>query len=257
MNKEESLNNEAASTLLGLQGFATVFRQAMAKAPVSISPQAAQVVSEIASQEVAKAVGSQSYTRPQRIFASKVSELSTQAKHDIQQGNAKFSDGERYIAHRLLSAAGTEELLRNKPQAEVGVTNFDEGRMPAGSNLLVSAIALEFGSHATETNVDNIHYSNVVDAGGIPTSLMNAEIEISANGKIIVPSIPVSKFFSANGAAMGNNQGRRVVEIEAPKLIKENDIVGITLRKPANGTLGAVANNFVKVSLIGPETSTK
>lgn len=247
------LDVSAQSTLLGL-GNAQI--QAEAREQGVRDPKAISFAKVVA----ARAVADSTYSRDQKIAANKANELNEQFKKDIMSGKATFFDGERYAAKLVTGATGLDEILDSSQNAKVGITNFEEARMPNNSNLLLAAMAIEYGQTTAasgDDNPDQAEYGNIFDAGGnVPLAILNAEIEVKSGGEVILPYTSVSKFFGVNGAALGDAQGRRVVQLSSPKLIKGGDEVQITLKKPDNGGLTA-ENDFIKVSLIGPEIMRK
>ena len=256
MNQEE-MNEDVQDTLLGLGEIDNEIGRVSKKMGIQMTPQIRRFARSVASKRSGAVARNRYLTREQAIFAAKVKELPAQTVKDLQSGAAHIVDGNRYIAVRVTSATDTQEVLRNAPNAAVGITNIEDGRMPSTSNMLLSAVKVEIANHATKTDADDVEYTNIFDAGGLPSTFQNGEIEIQANGKIILPSTPLAKFFSVGGAAMVDNGGAVEVPLNAPKMIPAGAKVAITLRKPANGTLFAAGNSFAKVTLLGPETTTK
>lgn len=256
MNKDE-ITLQASTQLLGLGAMLNVnrFRDLVAKSKVQLSPAAENVAVNFAAERVAEAVADSSYTRGQRIMATKVAELPQQTQIEVAKGRAKFSDGRRYIAALITASGGTTELMRSAPEEEIGVTNFDKGDMPSGVNLLAEGVAIEYGFHATKTNPADITYSNVLDADALPTAIANSEFEVVTDTGVIVPSTLTNTFIATNGTAMGTEKGIRVVKFDAPRLIIEKKRVNINIRTP-KGIALPTGNHFLRVSLVGPEIST-
>lgn len=252
----EEVNENVQDALLGLGEIDAEINSISKKMGVKMSPEMKRVTRSVAARRSRSVATNRYLTRDQAIFAAKVKELPAQTVKDLRSGSAHIVDGNRYIAVAVTSATDTQEVLRNAPNAAVGITNIEDGRMPSTSNLLLSAVKVEIANSALST-ADAVEYSNVFDAGGLPSAFQNGEIEIQANGKIVMPSTPLAKFFSVGGVAMVDNNGAVVVKLNAPKMIPAGAQIAITLRKPANGALFAANNTFAKVTLLGPETTTK
>lgn len=241
MNKVEL---QAQSVLLGIDD--SVLSADLAAKGVN-SPS----VMEVVKKHVAKVAGN-NYTRDQKIAATKVGELPEQAQAEIARGVSKFHDGVRYIAGQLGAVQGTTELLRSAPNEAVGITNLDEGRMPAGFNMLVTGIALETGASGTDDNAATIKYSNIGSTGDFDAVILNSEIEITAGGKTILPSRPASDFFSIGESGQAGENGKRIVYLSAPRWIKSQEKIEVTFRQPGAGAY-STTYNYIKVSLLGPE----
>jgi hypothetical protein len=247
---------QASNALLGLGAMAIEFQSVANSKGVSLSPAVQAVAVEYAAQKVQDAVIDSSYTRGQKLFASKVRELPEQTQINIGKQLSKFSDGSRYIAALITASGGTTELMRGAPEEEIGVTNFDKGDMPSGVNIMVEGVSIEYGFHASKTNPADITYSNVLDAAGLPTAIANSEFEVVTDTGVIIPSTLTNTFFATNGTAMGTQEGIRVLAIKAPRIIVEKKRVGINIRTP-KGIALPTGNHFLRVSLIGPEISVR
>lgn len=255
MNRETI---DITDNLLGLGAIEPVIKQEAIKLGVNtVTPQVADLIKTVAAKRVQMAVYNKNLTRGQAIFAQKVNELPAQSVRDLKSGNAQIVDGERYIAAQASGASGTQELLQNAPNAAIGISNLDEGKMPTNANLLVEAIKVEFANHATSVNADGVEYRNIFDAASLPSAFQNGELEIMADGRVIVPSTPMAKFFAVGPASFADEKGARVVSLNAPKMIPAGARVQINWRKPTNGALSAAGNDFIKVTLIGSETATR
>lgn len=253
---EKNVINDVADSLLGLGTVEADINAAATKMGINPSQETIRVARSVAASRVKKAVNNTLLSRNQAIFATKAGELPAQSVRNLQNGTSQIIDGERYIAVLAVGATGTQELLRNAPNAAIGVSNLDEGKMPSNANMLLSALKVEIANSAASANVDAVEYTNQFDAAGLASSFQNGEIEIQADGRVVVPSTPMSKFFSVGGAAMSSDGGARVVKLSAPKMLPAGAKIEVIWRKPANGTLPA-NNNFIKVTLIGPETATR
>lgn len=255
MNREK-VALQASSALLGLGAMAVEFQSVANSNGVSMTPAVQSVAVEFAAKKVQEAVIDSSYTRAQKIMASKVSELPEQTQINVGKGLARFADGTRYIAALITASGGTTELMRGAPEEEIGVTNFDKGDMPSGVSILVEGVSIEYGFHATKDNPADITYSNVLDAAALPTAIANSEFEVTTDTGVIIPSTLTNIFFSTNGTAMGSVEGIRILKFDAPRLIVEKKRVNINIRTP-KGIALPTGNHFLRVSLIGPEISVR
>lgn len=215
-------------------------------------PQARQAIAETAKVKLV----SSTTTRSQKIAAVKANELSVNDKQRITNGQAKMTRGFLYLAKQITAASGTDELLNEPPVKRVGVTNFEDGAVPKNMNLLVDTIILEV-ANAAGTNVDAASYSNVHDDGTLPSAIANAEVEITVDGKVILPATPAIEFFAQGGAAEITATGRRKVQLSNPEWVKAGQMPQITLRKPGNGALYAADNTFLRVTLEGEAIVTR
>lgn len=189
-----------------------------------------------------------SFTRGQMVFLSKIQSLGTDIQRRIKEGKASFVDSQIYIASAIV-AAKVSELFGENLDANVGVSNIDKGRVK--TDLLVESIAVEFASDAAITDATKVVYSNVLSKSELPAAIANGEIEITAEGKKIIPAMPLADFFGSPATTVaGHGEVRHVKTLQAPKLLQKGQKLEITVRQP-DGSAFSVANNFVKVSLIG------
>lgn len=247
---------DISENLLGLGAIEPTIKAEAIKLGVNSTPAITNLVKTVAAQRVKTAVSNKNLTRGQAIFAQKANELSAETLRGLKRGDLQVVDGERYIAALAAGASGTQELLQAAPNAAIGITNLNDGKMPSNANMLLEALKVEFANHATIALPDNVEYRNIMDAATLPSAFQNGELEIMADGRIIVPSTPMAKFFAVGPASFADNKGARVVKLAAPKMIPAGARIQINWRKPSNGALAA-ANNFIKVTLIGSETTTR
>ena len=247
---------DISDNLLGLGSIEKEVSKVAPRFGVTATPKVVRLVRSIASKRAKKVAHNKNLTRGQAIFAQKVNELPTQAVRDLKSGNAQIVDGERYIAAQASGDSGTQELLQSAPNATIGITNLDEGKMPSNASMLLEGIKVEMANDAG-TDADDVSYSNIFDAGDLPSAFQNGELEIQADGRVVVPSTPMSKFFTVGGTAMTGAEGARVVMLKAPKMLPAGSKLSINWRKPTNGSLSAANNDFIKVTLIGSETATR
>lgn len=247
---------DITDNLLGLGSVEPLVKNQAIKLGVEATPKVVNLVKTVAAERVRTAVHNKNLTRGQAIFAQKVNELPAQSIRDLKSGNAQIVDGERYIAAQAVGASGTQELLQNAPNAAIGISNLDEGKMPTNANMLVEAVKIEYGNNAG-ANPDAVEYRNLFDTGDLPSAFQNGEVEVMADGRVIIPSTPMAKFFAVGPTSFGDNKGSRIVELKAPKMIPAGARVQINWRKPTNGALAAANNDFIKVTLIGSETATR
>ena len=183
-------------------------------------------------------------------------DLPVQTQKDISSKSKTLVEGFRYVRKKVLDAQSITEFFKDVLDAAVGITNIDKGLLPDGVSLLVSRISIGVANAAGD-NVDLPSYENVHDSGGVPTAILNGEIEITTgSGKTLLPSTPMKKFFAVGGAAMVNGQtGAVEVELKAPKMWNPGEKLNITFRGAANGSEYAANNTFLEVILMGPETA--
>lgn len=249
------MNEDVQDALLGLGSIDDEIGRVSKRMGIKMTPEVRKAVRHIATRRSRIVAKGRFLTRNQAILASKVNELPEQAVVDLKNGVSHSIDGERYIAAKVVAGGGNFEFLRNPPNSAIGITNLNDGKMPSTANMLLSAVKLEIGN-STSGNPDAVEYLNRFDAGDLPSAFQNGEIEISANGKIILPSTPTAKFFANGGVAMVNSKAVEV-ELNAPKLIPANAKIEVSFRMPTNGVLFAADNSFMKVTLLGPETAPK
>lgn len=199
------------------------------------------------------ALRSKVVNRNQAAFALKVNELDSNSIKQVQDGQLRIEKTSLFINKIVATGAtfdATVELLRNPPVKAVGVTNFDDGKAPF--NILVDKITVGV-ANAAALNVDAVQYLNVVDAGatGVPTGILNGEIEITAGGRTILPATPLSKFFAVGTAGSVNGGGSKSFSLNSPQWIKKGEQPQITIRGCANGAAFAANNTAISVDLEG------
>ncbi|MFA5670487.1 MAG: hypothetical protein WC967_14705 [Balneolaceae bacterium] len=248
---------DISDNLLGLGNIKPAVDQAAIKLGVQSTPKVVELVKQVSAERVKTAMSNKNLTRGQAIFAQKVNELPAESIRGLKSGALQVVDGERYIAAQASGGSTTQELLQNAPNSAIGITNLNDGKMPSNANMLLEALKVEFANHATSTDADDVEYRNIMDSASLPSAFQNGELEIMADGRVIVPSTPMAKFFAVGPASFADSTGARVVKLKAPKMIPASARIQINWRKPANGSLSASGNDFIKVTLIGSETTTR
>lgn len=173
--------------------------------------------------------------------------LDTDSQRIIQGNRASYYDADFYVRKAI---AGTGDLLDASNVKAIGLSSFNENKLPELTTFVMSAIRVSYATHASLTNPAAVKYDN--SSASIPVALLNAELVIKINDKPVV-ELPVSKFFNANGSAPVSFQAQGpndTIELKAMKLITPKDILGIELKLPAGLTLGA-NNHFLEVRLLG------
>ncbi|WP_338731760.1 hypothetical protein [Mangrovimonas cancribranchiae] len=175
-------------------------------------------------------------------------------KHDLPQ------DTQRRIASKSLAlkkttavirkqiniGQGTIPLITSNTQEETGVSTFEGDRLPDRKNIVFNAVALGYGTHATDSDkAAVINY----DASLIP-SLRNAELEIKSDGKVVA-TVQCSEFSNDLAAASGRDL---YFDLGGEYMIREGKKFEINLKFPEGATGGGTVD-YVEVRLDAIATS--
>ncbi len=164
-----------------------------------------------------------------------------------QYDPATHSLNELNLLHtKKLTGLGGEQTLNDaNTKKEIGISDFTSTQVPSDANGLISAIGLEYGTDATETNPALIDYSPL--ASVMPAWLKNSELVLKSKG---------AEQFRIRVSELAVLEKPRVVpvafakELERTLKIFGNQDLQLFIATPDGATL-AVGNHFVRVNLYG------
>lgn len=143
-------------------------------------------------------------------------------------------------------SGGTYTILDNSQSTinrEVGVSDFDKGRLDEDSYLAVNRVTLDYGGLAASYNAKNKVFSpakyDVAGAARFPAEVLNGRLRIYANNKPLF-ELPVDSIV-LNGREFQGKEDLR--EMDIPKVIPGGTDIRIELITPSGTAISGTASN--------------
>jgi hypothetical protein len=192
-------------------------------------------------------------TRSIQFFSSPsiLRRLSVDDQRLIRENEMSYENISHYV--RTLFT-GTSEIINSTTQEQVGRCSFNQGKLPANQNMVLSGMRLAYGFTAAggETNPAAIKYTNSdTPSLEVPAAIMNGVLEfVISRGRVM--TVPVCKFFQREGAAQAEGiQGfSDCIVLEALELITPDSQIIVEL-KTAQGISLPAGNHFLEFQFYG------
>jgi hypothetical protein len=185
-------------------------------------------------------------TDGQKLIAAKSDQLSSDAQRKLENGQLEYTDLVKFIRRDITSQASNFNVFEESVDKEHGVSNFSKARLAAGENLMLERIELSYdrGSAITAKTADLAPVGNSDD-----NALYNGEISVYAGGKLLL-NVPINAMNQPPKGVQGLTANCNGFNLKAPKLIKDNDEIQITIHFA--GTMNSGGDkDIVEVKLIG------
>lgn len=209
---------------------------------VRIAPDKAEAINQV----VGKAIVNTTMSDGQKLLAAKIEKLNADAREKFASGQLEFTDLVKYIRRDVSLQGGNFDVFEESVDKETGVSNFSKARLAPGENIMLERIEVMYdrGTGITTKTADLAPVINTDD-----NALFNGEIEVKANGKLLV-SIPVCSLNQPPKGMQGLAANCNGFNLKAPKLIKENEDIQITVKFA--GTMASSSDkDIIEVKLIG------
>jgi hypothetical protein len=161
-------------------------------------------------------------------------------------------------AKQLTGLGGEQTLNDANTKKQIGISDFVNTQVPSDATGLISAIAVEYGSHTpesggtAETNPALIEYSPL--ASTMPTWLKNSELVLKSKG---------AEQFRVRVSELAVLDKPRVVpsafakELERTLKVQGNQDLQLFLATPDGATLTSGKSHFIRVNLYGIKFATR
>lgn len=145
----------------------------------------------------------------------------------------------------IIGLGGEQKLNDANTKVLVGISDFNGTQIPSDANGLISAISVEYGTHASETNAALIDYKTLKSE--MPAWLLNSELVVKSKSveqfRIRVSEIaPVDK--------PRTYQSEFAKELERTLKVVGGQDLELFLSTPSGATL-ASAKHYVRLNLYG------
>lgn len=179
-------------------------------------------------------------------FLSKLPQLPQEIQDRLTQGVDQLCDSELYSVVALgTSLTSITDLFAPDGSKTVGLRNISNQKIDADKYFLLHAIEILYGVDATASG-------KIATFGtiAVPAGIFDGEIELSQNGRKIVPKQSMHCFY--NGIVTGDTNvftGRAIFRLDNPKLLYPQQELKGTVEW--GYTPGAAANSYLKIRLLG------
>ncbi len=187
-------------------------------------------------------------SRAAAYLMSKLGELNPNTAAKLGSGALEVVDAE--VIHTFGVATGGSggvyAVLDNSQTTinrEIGVSDFDKGRLDEDSYLSVNRVILDYGGIAASYNSKNKVFSpakyDVAGAARFPAEVLNGRLRVFANNKPLF-EMPVDGCV-LNGREFQGKEDLR--ELEIPKIIPGGTDIRIELITPGGTAISGTASN--------------
>lgn len=159
-------------------------------------------------------------------------------------------------------ASGTSgiNLVQSSTRKTRGITNLEDGKnLPQNEVFAGTHISFGYAQYATTAGITaDLHsYSNaskVLTTGAylqrIPTLVLNSEIEVKVGSRVAYRGL-ISDLCTDNNVNE-NVTSKNFIQLDAPTLITDKDIVEVMIYPPANGAaVGGTISEWIDVRIHG------
>ncbi len=181
----------------------------------------------------------------------------------FQNGAMKPRTEDIYIRGNVVfTPSGTSgiNLVQSSTRRARGITNLEDGKnLPKNEVFAGTHISFGYAQFATTANVtaDTQDYSNVtktLTSGAyvvrIPLLVLNTEIEIKVGSRVIYKGL-ISDLCTFNNVNEAPTT-RTFLQLDAPTLITDQDIVDVMFYPPAGGAvIGGTISEWVDIRIHG------
>ena len=186
-------------------------------------------------------------SRAAAYLMTKLGTLNPNTAAKLQSGALEVVDAE--IIHTFgIATGGTGgvfAVLDNSQTTinrEIGISDFDKGRLDEDSYLAVNRVTLDYGGIAATYNAKNKVFSpakyDVAGAARFPAEVLNARLRVYANNKPLF-ELPVDSIV-LNGREFQGKEDLR--EMDIPKIIPGGTDIRIELITPGGTAISGTAS---------------
>ncbi|MCB9234072.1 MAG: hypothetical protein H6581_20615 [Bacteroidia bacterium] len=153
-----------------------------------------------------------------------------------------------------LGGSKTLKMFETQDDKEVGLRNVSNGKLPKGTTMLVSGLFVLQGqapaASSGSATVDEIKATTFGSIGATNLgALSNAEFELKANKKVIIPEISCRIFVTDNNT----NWPLGFYKLHNPRMIPSDVLIEATFE--LGTTEGIPADTYVYLGLFGTVTT--
>lgn len=183
------------------------------------------------------------------LYESKLGELPKDAQIRLITGVDQVCDMEYYSVVALgASATSISNLFAQDGSKDVGLRNVSNQKIDADTYFLCRGIELLYGVDASTGEVAT--FTTLL----MPAALFNGEIEISQNGRKILPAQSMHCFWTGIQTSMVDTthfhtQARTIHVLDNPKWIMPQQEIKGTMEW--GGAAPGAANSYLKIRLLG------
>jgi hypothetical protein len=194
----------------------------------------------------------------------------------IAEGSVRAVYKEFYYNIMVSISGGKQKLVDESQPKALGITNLQNGKLVAPSNLLLLGIKQYYDSHAAETTVINRNWSNCIfsinkevlgtldrDAGAagnqleamhaqdVPDAVLNATFRLNVDGdeKLVVDNRSFYQWNTVKWDIEGDFSGALSI-IDNPLIINPDKLILPELEIP-QGIVAPAGNHFIRTVLCG------
>jgi hypothetical protein len=203
--------------------------------------------------------------------------LTQQDVDDLLNGKKDIYSATMFARKKLgQNPGGKIDVITKADKAEIGITNFESGKVPSDMNFICTGMQINYGFSATEIDPSAVDYRNTIfaiddeklDAGTvatgngvvsqfIPTRYVNAEYKVAstAGGQLMAGMVKDALNYGVSSDGVNHNESN-VIVLRQPKLFKANQDLTLELLFPAAGTFAA-GYHYTEVLFQGFSLSSK
>lgn len=163
----------------------------------------------------------------------RVHTLDEKKQKELVKGSAQISDKVIYSTIAMSDIVGNHLIATDKG-VSIGERNTSNGKYQFP--FLLQSIELMYDANALNGTFDD----------DLPKEILNGELSIHNNSKVLIGNLPISSLASVNGYPV--DKRFNVYELDNPKWFKENTDIQATL-----DLFGTLTTGYVKILFKGTE----
>lgn len=218
-------------------------------APGVSKAQIKKAVVQAAGNTVKNLVKKTTMTRERAVILANLHKLPIQAQRDINQG-AYREDYFHWKVSKKLNSSGIQVIWDGTTEYTSGANNLvKNNQMEPGYHMVVEALKLGYGFHASTTDPKDIQYFTYDDPGH---EILNGEIRFFIGGDLKV-KLPISDFFGYETGSTHNEISPRKDSLQLPFQLVWQDFQAIKVEvEIPDGLTLPTGNHFLQVGILGP-----
>lgn len=186
-------------------------------------------------------------------FLEKINEVPENIVNDLDDALLRLGD---FIIYSIkpIGASKTIKMFETQDDKEVGLRNISNAKLPQKMTMMCSGVFLLVGTAPAAVSgaptSDEIKATSFGSIGGTNLgALANAEFELKANKKVIIPEISCRAFVTDNN----HNWPIGFYKLHNPRLILDNVLLEATLE--LGTTEDIPADTYIYMGLYGTVTT--
>jgi len=171
-------------------------------------------------------------------FEMKKAELPEEIRAKLESRDLQVVDANIYGV-KGIDGKSVVDLLTSSDDKAVGKSNLNGAKLDIGEHFLVTAVALDFGTFADNTDVTTSDFSS-----DLPAKIKNGEFELKVGAETLLPENISCEVFNNETSDGGR---KHMFKLDHPKWIEPQKEIKARLTM----TTAGAAHEAVKITLIG------